>query len=76
MMRYSVDRVEPCGCVVLVSETGEQRKFSKDAIGFLPNEGDVLLRGEDGSFSLDADETATRRKRLNALLQRLVRRKR
>ena len=75
-MWYSVDRIEPCGCAVLISDTGERCKLSPKEIGFCPKEGDVLVRGEDGVFSLDSGETESRRKRLDNMLKRILRRNR
>lgn len=70
-MRYIVDRLSE-GIAVLESETGMRRKVEAAILPENVKEGDCLTEA-DGIFSLDAERTSARRKKLYARLKALVR---
>ena len=70
-MRYIVDRLIE-GIAVLESETGERRTVEAAILPENVKEGDCLTEA-DGIFSLDAERTSARRKKLYARLKALAR---
>ncbi len=70
-MRYTVDRIGG-GMAVLESETGERRTVEAAKLPENVKEGDCLMEA-DGIFSLDAEWTSARRKKLHARVKALVR---
>ena len=70
-MRYTVDRIGG-GIAVLETETGERRTVEASILPENVKEGDCLTEA-DGIFSLDAERTSARRKKLHARLKALIR---
>ena len=71
-MRYTVDRIGG-GMAVLESETGERRTVESAILPENVKEGDCLTEADD-VFSLNAEQTSERRKKLHARLKALARR--
>ena len=69
MKKFIVDRFEG-NKAVLECENGETAVFERKALPKNIKEGDVL-RFENGSCYLNAEETADRKKRINKLMQSL-----
>ena len=68
-MKYTVDRVSE-GVAVLETETGERRALELAKLPENIREGDCLTEA-DSIFSLDAERTSARRKKLHARLKAL-----
>ena len=63
MKKYIVDRIEENIIVLEDEETKEMINVKKDEIGIEVKDGD-MLDFEDGKYTLNSEETASRKKRI------------
>ena len=71
---YSIDRFEESenGCIaVLIDDAGNQRDVPASCLPKKAREGSCLVPQIDGTYKLDARETATRTKRIQAKMTAL-----
>ncbi len=68
-MKYTVDRVSE-GVAVLETETGERRSLGLAKLPENVKEGDCLVE-MNGIFTLDAERTSRRKRKLHARLKAL-----